>query len=201
MATDKRRRRARRIAFEAEAIITREFDRGRTPSQIRQALKIELDGKGIPVPELRTIQRRVQELQTPPSAPWNMADVRDQEEADVLVQVLEQLIWWSHGRITTITLRESDAILALARATGFTKGEYDAIALWELAREYVRRESDGADTGDLDAFVAFKPWTDLGEQRYQHALEYGWIARVWFAEVLEGKVRVLPAPKRPRRDA
>jgi hypothetical protein len=169
MATQKRKRRIHAVALKR---IKAEFDAGNTPTQIHQILERELpkENPPIPVPDLRTVQRIVQELQGPRSAAWSLVDSRDANEARIVLEMLYALIIETEDRITSFSLREADMILRIKEVDRANLGPR---LVWQLAREYLRREDAGQNTRDLDAWLAFQPLT-MGGKRYREMIKNGW---------------------------
>jgi hypothetical protein len=170
-------RRSRRIHPKAWQLIKDGVDAGISAAQISKNIADELKNES-DRPHPRHVQRLVKELTPGAAAPWSLADSRDADEARIILDTLRDLINRTEDRITSISLREADMVLKirwLAPDLGF-------VPVWELAREYLRREDAEQDTRDLDAWLAFKPWT-WGPARYHEYIDSG------ESELLKGVMR------------
>jgi hypothetical protein len=148
-------------------LIKEGVDAGYSAAQISRNIADALSNES-DRPHPRHVQRLVKELTPETAAPWSLIDSRDTEESRIILDSLRDLIRLSDERITSLSLREADMILKVKAVAP----DLRFIPLWGLAREYLRREDTGQDTRDLDAWLAFKPWT-LGPRRYQEIIDSG----------------------------
>ena len=145
---------------------------------------------GTRAPSLRTVQDVVRGLRPrDESEPWTLADAEDNSAA-WLMEVLASAIERTNGGRRFLTKEEAQwlgKIHSSARDVPPGLG-------FELARQYIRRETRGEPTYDIDALIAFAPWrsdehrarywVQLIEQNLQPAPRY--LHMLWLPEWRRG---------------
>lgn len=124
------------------------------------------------VPALRTVQNIVNELRPGRGGdPWDPR-AASPEEARLLLPVIPALITESQGARRWLNEDEAQECLWIRRAVP-RLDPADAVL---LARLYLGRERRKQPTRDLDAFLAFAPWSgEAANARYNEAHLAGWI--------------------------
>ena len=154
--------------------------RDHTPSQILRKLERKKRYKGR-LPVLRTIQRIARELTFDDySGRWSLKDY-DGEGGRLILDVLGKLLSNSRGKEGQFTKAEANWVLKIRQAAP----DLDLWKAWLLARLYMLRERNNADTDDLDAFLALTPWirapSDFHSpyEKYKRYVNQGWVRPVW----------------------
>lgn len=144
MTTGNGRRRIRGEALDDIRTLT--WD-GWSPGQIHAHIE-EKYGEG--VANLRTVQRIAKSL-TPRDATeeFSAGDAASPEAAWVY-ECLAYIAQKSDGRVLSLSKREASWIIRVRRITAVTP-----VRTLEMAREFMLREDQGADTVDLDLWLAF----------------------------------------------
>lgn len=173
MATHKKRR----VRGEVYQRIQRLVDADWTPAQIHKTLGDDPRSHGYDtgdVPTLRSIQRIVRDL-APKDATgsWTVASAEPEEISDVL-DVIAEITVRSEGRVKDVTERTASWIARLRRAVPTLR----PVLVFELAKDYMRREDNSEDTEDLDFYLAFAsrseraPEPDKSAIAEQHAEQH-----------------------------
>lgn len=198
--TTHKRNRARNIPIETDEAIRALLGKGRTASGIHKFLERHQEELGLPgpLPDVRTIQRRVKELApADPSEPW---DLLTDETGDprLILDTLEAVIRETEGRVGTISREVAEALMRLSRAAP----DLEPRQRWVLANRYVERRERDETTEDLDALLAFTPWrSDEHDDKYIQALTSGWIVQAPIsvrAEFMPDSVRDAILTSRPQ---
>jgi hypothetical protein len=159
------------------------------PAQIEAYLRRQKKLAGR-IPTLRTVQRLVAEHRpADASGRWDFAPGAAGDARTVL-RVMARVTEVMEGA-PVISNAEAEWITALAAANP----DLTDFGLWFLARMYRAREAAGVPTPDLDALLAFSPWSqgEEGWLRYRRAADAGWIveAPAFVVEPLGGRRAVL----------
>ncbi len=104
------------------------------------------------LPSERTIRNYFNELAVrDTSAPWSLAD--PYERPDFLLDTLRVIVERSEGRIYSLSRATADRIEAIKRAAP----DIPPAPAFLIAREYLRCEQAGQETGHLDLGLAMRP--------------------------------------------
>ena len=172
-AATKRGRRKRNTPPQIVAAIEEAGARGLKSPAIE--VELQLDGRfeSSELPSGRTIRDILSELAALESAPWTLAD-EDDAETPFLLDVLREVYRMSKGGRRHLTSTEAEMLKRIGRAAPCIP-PYQAFL---LARSYLLRQVREETTADLDAFLAFRPFsgkTGVVEE-YSRAVEDGWFA-------------------------
>jgi len=169
--------RARRLEPEIEQKIERlVVEEKLAPAQIHRSLTRWVGGDPrlahlvTAIPDIRTIQRRVRELEPPdPSGQWSLRDDHTGANAELVLSALAELRKSSQGRRDHVTRREAEWIARVRRAAP----TISALEAYAVARRYIAADVAGAQTDALDGYLAFRGW-ESGSS-YAEAVEKGWV--------------------------
>jgi hypothetical protein len=148
---------------------------GLTPPEILRRLDADL-ARGVvtvdKLPDLRTIQRWVKELSAlDRSGRWRLTPAAEAADAFALTARVE-VMTETEGRVSEIS-NETESWLLTIHAVA---PDLDPVSAHRLARLYLARGAHARDTGDLDAWLGFRPWqSDAAAARYEAAVAAGWI--------------------------
>lgn len=115
------------------------------------------------------------------SDPWRI-DQGAGLTAGPVLDVLPEVITRTQGRRTFVTRDEAAWIVRIHRA----RPEIDARLAYELVRHLMA--SDKKERATIEAYIAYRPWVPEQRERYEHAIDRGWIKR-WI-----GDTYVVPRP-------
>lgn len=127
-----------------------------TPAQMRRELSKEFEAEA--TPHVKTIQRIVREERARDrSGPWTLASAEPGDARlilEALAAELEPAVQHEYKSFkTSFTNKEAEWLLRVRSAAS----EMSAGNALAVAREYLKREGDVADSTDLDVFLAFAP--------------------------------------------
>ena len=134
-----------------------------------------LDPKNIPAG--RTLRDMLKKLRPPePTDTWSLAKASD-EEAALVLPVLQEVIERSDGRVTSLSTALAQQIARIRRLIPDAFWPATLLTLWdvyELAVEYLIAEDRKLKPDGADAYLAFAPWRSLeGVLRYNEAVREG----------------------------
>jgi hypothetical protein len=173
---DKRvRRRQRYVDGELRWVVEERHNLDWSPKQIHDLLSADPRFRGR-VPTLRTIQRLVADLPRKRDAPWRLEPPPEIDDG-VVLNVLAYVTAESGGRKLTLSNEEASWLTAIHRARPSLGGPD---VLFRLARHYISRRAQSADSHDLDAFLAYEPWADK------------WSSHAYLREILFGSIPASP---------
>jgi hypothetical protein len=119
-------------------------------------------------PDIRTIQRRLHSRRDR-SGRWSVVTATIQESTAVL-SVLPDVILKTNSAITWVTRAEAAMIARLMPLIAGLRG-WD---VYLVARAYAMRELAARSTEDLDALLAYQPWSSTeASLAYTHAVALG----------------------------
>jgi hypothetical protein len=186
----KNRQRKRYIDGDIQDEIEAKALDGWGPSQIFRHLekKLEADVKHRYPPNVRTIQRIVQDMVVPDTTgEWSITD-NEGADARLVLDIMAANIVSKQGFMypdmkRKFTKGEAQWIIRVRKAAP----DAPAKIIWTLAQLYIRKERKGiTDTADLDGYLAFTPWRDKDCFRlYKRVVAKGWMPKVplWFSMV------------------
>lgn len=150
----------KRTPWQIREAVTRLAVEGWAPKQIHEYLKEQERLKPL-LPNLRTVQRIVRDVSARRSAPTVSPIVTSDQAARVL-DTLAVVIQRTEGHITAFTQHQVEWIGRIFRA----RPDVSPWAAYLLALDYQQRQEAGKSTSDLDAYLAFAPWTQEGDDLY-----------------------------------
>jgi len=125
------------------------------------------------LPTSRTIRNLVSDIRdetTDGSEEWSL--VREDGESEFILGVLREVYLMSKGKRGYITIAEAEMLKRIGRVAP----EMPRYQAFFLARSYLIRHARGEPTGDLDAFLAFRPFTsdEAAIDEYLAGVKRGW---------------------------
>jgi hypothetical protein len=179
------RKRPSRTAAEHILKINALVDQGwQQPAEIRRKLQDGADAKTLPwpVPSLPTVRALVyKRLPADDSEPWALHDANG-DDAAIVLKTLADVIAYTDGRRRSFSRREARYIVTISRACP----EPYPLAVWLLAREYMRREASGDDCADLDSALAFgaASMSQSAIKSWDSAVRGGWIKHDFLNDIM-----------------
>jgi hypothetical protein len=124
------------------------------------------------LPDLRTIQRWVKALNVVDrSGRWRLTPTAD-ADARFALAARAELMTETDGRVSEISNETASWLLTVHAVAP----DLDPLSAHRIARLYQVRTTHGHDTGDLDAWLGFRPWqSDMAAAQYEAAVAAGWI--------------------------
>ena len=180
-------------------------DHGLSAAQIHDELARYLQklGRKDDLPSRRTIERMVRDLETnDASGPWSLGDPKTTaDEARFVPHVWAEVTRRGANRNAVLTRREAQIVTLITTA----EPELHPWDMWRLAQEYLRRETHGIDTADLDFLIgSASAWLGRGlveehrkQARREHFVRHReeWPDReyIYLTSVEEPEFRQLPS--------
>jgi hypothetical protein len=155
--------------------VTELFFDGLTPPEILRKLEVAQARGNFDVeklPELRTIQRWVEPFRTVDrSKAWRLGPAADAGAAFIL-GFRAELMTFTKGRIAELNQETVSWLLSIQAVAP----DLEVIVAFRIAGMYQARDQEGQETGDLDAWLGFRPWRGPDAlARYEAAVAEGWI--------------------------